>query len=151
MFRDFDHWQKFKDGDLFQELSQGYKDATGHEGVSLTYYRARHTTANKKITEPADMKGLKIRVPNAPLYKMFPEAVGANATPMAFAEIYLALQQGVADAQENPLPTIRFKKFYEVQSDINLAGHITDALLTIVSGNVWARWKRATRRRCTRP
>ena len=137
MFRDFDHWEKFKDGDLFQELSQGYKDATGHEVISLTYYGARHTTANKEITEPADMKGLKIRVPNAPLYKMFPEAVGANPTPMAFAEVYLALQQGVVDAQENPLPTIQFKKFYEVQSDINLTGHITDALITIVSGNVW--------------
>jgi TRAP-type C4-dicarboxylate transport system substrate-binding protein len=52
------------------------------------------------------MKGLKIRVPNAPLYLMFTEAVGANAAPIAFAEVYLALQQGVVDAQENPLPTI---------------------------------------------
>lgn len=135
MFRDFDHWEKFKDGELFQELAQGYQDATGHEVVSLTYYGARHTTANKSITEPADMEGLKIRVPNAPLYQMFPKAVGANATPMAFAEVYLALQQGVVDAQENPLPTIQFKKFYEVQSDINLTGHITDALMTIVSGS----------------
>ena len=56
------------------------------------------------------MKGLKIRVPNAPLYKMFPEAVGANPTPIAFSEVYLALQQGTVDAEENPLPTIKAKE-----------------------------------------
>jgi TRAP-type C4-dicarboxylate transport system substrate-binding protein len=82
------------------------------------------------------MDGMKIRVPNASLYKMFPEAVGANATPMAFSEVYLALQQGVVDAQENPLPTIQFKKFHEVQDYITLTGHITDALLTIVAGRL---------------
>ena len=83
------------------------------------------------------MAGLKIRVPDAPLYKMFPEAVGANPTPIAFAEVYLALQTGTVDAQENPLPTIQAKKFYEVQKYIALTGHITDALLTIVSGQTW--------------
>ena len=68
------------------------------------------------------MAGLKIRVPNAPLYMMFPKAVGANPTPIAFAEVYLALQQGTVDAQENPLPTIQAKKFYEVQTYITLTG-----------------------------
>lgn len=80
------------------------------------------------------MKNLKIRVPNAPAYVLFPKEVGANPTPMAFAEVYLALQQGVVDAQENPLPTIQQKKFYEVQSNINLTGHITNSTLTVVSG-----------------
>ena len=68
---------------------------------------------------------------------MFPEAVGANPTPIAFAEVYLALQTGTVDGQENPLPTIQAKKFYEVQKHIALTGHITDALLTIVSGQTW--------------
>jgi TRAP-type C4-dicarboxylate transport system substrate-binding protein len=68
---------------------------------------------------------------------MFPLAVDANPTPIAFAEVYLALQQGVVDAQENPLPTIQFKKFYEVQDYIVLTGHITDALLTIVADSRW--------------
>jgi len=79
------------------------------------------------------MKGLKIRVPNAPAFVLFPKEVGANPTPMAFAEVYLALQQGVVDAQENPLTTIKAKKFYEVQSNINLTGHITDSILTVMS------------------
>jgi TRAP-type C4-dicarboxylate transport system substrate-binding protein len=79
------------------------------------------------------MEGLKIRVPNSPVMLMFPNAVGANPTPMAFSEVYLALQQGVVDAQENPLPTIKFKKFYEVQSNINLTGHLLNSLLIIAS------------------
>jgi tripartite ATP-independent transporter DctP family solute receptor len=145
MFRDLAHWQAFRESDLFREMADGYEAETGHHVVTLTYYGARHVTSNKPILEPADMEGLKIRVPNAPLYTMFPEAVGANATPMAFAEVYLALQQGVVDAQENPLPTIQFKKFYEVQSDINLTGHITDALLTIISGNTMASLDEADR------
>ncbi|EPX85314.1 sialic acid TRAP transporter substrate-binding protein SiaP [Salipiger mucosus] len=137
MFRDYDHWDAFRNSDLFGELSQGYTDATGNHIVAMTYYGNRHVTSNKPITTPEDMEGLKIRVPNAPLYMMFPEATGGNPTPIAFAEVYLALQQGTVDAQENPLPTIQAKKFYEVQSDINLTGHITDALLTIVGGPTW--------------
>ncbi|WP_299399992.1 sialic acid TRAP transporter substrate-binding protein SiaP [Pelagibius sp.] len=137
MFRDYAHWAAYRDSDLFQEMVTGYRDSTGNEVITLTYYGQRHVTSNKEIKAPADMNNLKIRVPNAPLYKMFPEAVGANPTPIAFAEVYLALQQGVVDAQENPLPTIQFKKFYEVQDYITLTGHITDALMTIVSGSTW--------------
>lgn len=137
MFRDFEHWDKFRNSDLFAELSQGYTDASGNHITAMTYYGARHVTSNKPILTPADMDGLKIRVPNAPLYMMFPEATNANPAPIAFAEVYLALQQGTVDAQENPLPTIQAKKFHEVQTNINLTGHITDALLTIVGGPAW--------------
>jgi tripartite ATP-independent transporter DctP family solute receptor len=137
MFRDYDHWVAFRASDLFRELADGYQKETGNHIVTLTYYGERQTTSNKEILKPEDMAGLKIRVPDAPLYKMFPEAVAANPTPIAFAEVYLALQTGTVDAQENPLPTIQAKKFYEVQKYIALTGHITDALLTIVSGQTW--------------
>lgn len=139
MFRDFAHWKTYTKSGLFRELGEGYRKVTGNHVVAMTYYGERHVTSNKPIRAPGDMKGLKIRVPNAPLYMMFPKATGANPTPIAFAEVYLALQQGVVDAQENPLPTIKFKKFYEVQKYINLTGHITDALLTIVGGPLWKR------------
>ena len=99
-------------------------------------------TANKEIKKPEDMKGMKLRVPPAPLFLMFTKSVGANATPIAFAEVYLALQQGTVDGQENPLPTIMAKKFYEVQSHIMLTGHITESLLTIVGSHVWAEAQR---------
>lgn len=136
MFRDYDHWVAYRESDLFQDLSDGYADATGDDVAGLVYYGQRHVTSNAEIKTPDDMQGMKIRVPNASLYKMFPDAVGANPTPMAFAEVYLALEQGVVDAQENPLPTIQFKKFHEVQDYITLTGHITDALLTIVAGRL---------------
>lgn len=137
MFRDTAHWRKYTESDLFKELSAGYTKATGNYIVAHTYYGQRHATSNKPLNSCADMKNLKIRVPNAPLYMMFPKACEANATPIAFAEVYLALQQGVVDAQENPLPTIKAKKFYEVQKFINLTGHISDSLLTIIGGPFW--------------
>ena len=96
-------------------------------------------TANKEIKKPEDMKGMKLRVPPAPLFLMFTKSVGANATPIAFAEVYLALQQGTVDGQENPLPTIMAKKFYEVQTHIMLTGHITESLVTIVGSHVWSK------------
>ncbi|WP_110033455.1 sialic acid TRAP transporter substrate-binding protein SiaP [Hoeflea marina] len=137
MFRDYDHWDKFRNSELFADMAKGYEDASGNHITSMTYYGQRHVTSNVEIKTPADMKGLKIRVPNAPLYMMFPIAVEANPTPIAFAEVYLALQQGTVDAQENPLPTIQAKKFHEVQKYITLTGHISDALMTIVGGPTW--------------
>ena len=147
MFRDFDHWKKYAESPLFRSLSAGYQKASGgNTVVAITYYGNRQTTANKALNRPEDMKGLKIRVPDAPLYTLFPRAVGANPTPIAFAEVYLALQNGTVEAQENPLPTIDAKKFYEVQSHINLTAHITDALLTIIGGPLWAKLSEGDRR-----
>ena len=146
IFRDFDHWQKFREGPVFKELALGYEDKTGHHIVGYTYYGQRHLTANKMVTKPEDMKGMKLRVPDAPLFMMFPRAVGANPTPIAFAEVYLALQNGTVDAQENPLPTIDAKKFYEVQKYIILTGHITESLVTIVAGDTWKKLSEADRK-----
>jgi tripartite ATP-independent transporter DctP family solute receptor len=139
MVRDYAHWKAYRESDLFKENVAGYDKATGHKIIAFTYYGARHVTANKAIMKPEDMAGLKLRVPQAPLYLMFAKGVGANASPIAFAEVYLALQQKTVDAQENPLPTIQAKKFYEVQTHINLTGHITDSLLTIVAAPLWKR------------
>lgn len=139
MFRDFDHWKAYRGSQLFRDIAKGYEDKTKHKIVAFTYYGERMVTANKEIKKPDDMKGMKLRVPPAPLYLMLAKSVGANATPIAFAEVYLALQQGTVDGQENPLPTIMAKKFYEVQSHIMLTGHIAESLLTIVGNGVWAK------------
>lgn len=140
VFRDFDHWQKYTRSDLFKEFAEGYREASGGNVIlGDAYYGLRHVTSNKPINTPDDMKGLKIRVPNAPLYRLFPEAAGAHTSPIAFAEVYLALQQGVVDAQENPLPTIKAKKLYEVQKYIDLTGHATGSNLLIASGAFWSR------------
>ncbi len=135
VLRDFNHWKAYLNSDLFKELAGEYTKISGNQILGMTYYGARHVTSNFAVLKPSDMKNIKIRVPNAPTYLLFPRAVGANPTPLAFSEVYLALQQGVVDAQENPLPTIKFKKFYEVQSHINLTAHITNSIVTIVSGS----------------
>jgi tripartite ATP-independent transporter DctP family solute receptor len=137
MFRDLDHWKKFSQSPVLADLNEAYFKKGGNKPVAAFYYGVRHTTANKAINKPEDMKGLKLRVPDAPLYIMYPKIAGANATPIAFAEVYLALQNKTVDAQENPLPTILAKKFYEVQTHVNLTGHITEMLLAIVGGHVW--------------
>jgi len=139
MFRDFDHWKKYSQSKVLTDLTDAYFKKGGNRPVAAFYYGVRHTTANKAINKPEDMKGLKLRVPDAPLYIMYPKVLGANATPIAFAEVYLALQNKTVDAQENPLPTILAKKFYEVQTHVNLTGHITEMLLTIVGGHVWSK------------
>jgi tripartite ATP-independent transporter DctP family solute receptor len=130
IFRDFDHWKAYRASKLFQGFATGYEQRTGHRIVALTYYGERHLTSNKEIKGPDDLKGMKLRVPQAPLYVLFAKIYGANPTPIAFAEVYLALQQGTVDGQENPLPTILAKKFYEVQKYIHLTGHITESLVT---------------------
>ncbi len=139
MLRDFAHWKAYRESKLFRDIAKGYEDKTRHKVVALTYYGERMVTANKEIKKPEDMKGMKLRVPPAPLYLMLAKSVGANATPIAFAEVYLALQQKTVDGQENPLPTIMAKKFYEVQTHVMLTGHITESLLTIVGTHVWAK------------
>lgn len=138
IWRDMDHFNAYPGSDIYNEITSGYEDASGNKILGLTYYGQRHVTSNKAIEEPDDMRGLKLRIPPVPLLTMFADAVGANATPIAFAEVYLALQQGTVDAQENPLPTIKAKKFYEVQSDIALTGHMTDGFFTVVSSDVWS-------------
>jgi len=133
-FRDADHVLKYGKSDVFKELAEGYKKATnGNTIMAMTYYGVRHSSSNKPFKNCDEMKGLKMRVPDAPAYTALPRACGANPTPIAFAEVYLALQNGTVDAQENPLPTIEAKKFYEVQKHIILTGHIADALLTVVA------------------
>ena len=141
IFRDAEHQLSYAKSDVFKELAKGYDDKSGNHITALNYYGARHVTsaAAKPVSKPEDMKGLKIRVPDAPAYLAFPKSLGANATPIAFAEVYLALQNGTVDAQENPLPTIEAKKFYEVQKNISLTGHIIDSRSTITSGQLWGK------------
>lgn len=133
----YEHWETYRDSPLFAEIAAGYGDATDTKVIGLIYYGFRHVTANKQILHPDDMKNLKIRVPNAPMFLILPQATGANAAPMPFAEVYLGLQQGVVEAQENPLTTIKFKRFYEVQSHISLTGHIMPSLLTLTSNRTF--------------
>jgi tripartite ATP-independent transporter DctP family solute receptor len=137
IFRDGDHLIAYSKSPVFQEMVNEFRSKTGIQVTAYTYYGARHTTAQKPFTNCAGMKGIKIRVPDVPAYRATPEACGANPTPIAFAEVYLALQNGTVEAQENPLTTIEAKKFFEVQKAIMLTGHIVDGLTTQIAPHVW--------------
>ncbi len=137
IFRDGDHLLAYSKSAVFAEMVDEFRKKTGIQITAYTYYGARHTTSNRVFTDCAGMKGLKIRVPDVPAYMATPKSCGANPTPIAFAEVYLALQNGTVEAQENPLTTIEAKKFYEVQKAIMLTGHIVDGLTTQVAPHVW--------------
>ena len=137
IFRDGDHLIAYSKSPIFAEIVEEFRKKTGIQILAYTYYGARQTTAQKAFTNCAGMKGLKIRVPDVPAYMATPKACGANPTPIAFAEVYLALQNGTVDAQENPLTTIEAKKFYEVQKAIMMTSHIVDGLTTQVAPHVW--------------
>ena len=137
IFRDADHLIAYSKSPIFAEMVEEFRKKSGIQILAYTYYGARQTTSQKPFTDCAGMKGLKIRVPDVPTYMATPKACGANPTPIAFAEVYLALQNGTVEAQENPLTTIEAKKFYEVQKAIMMTSHIVDGLTTQVAPHVW--------------
>lgn len=125
MFENTDHLMKFysEDCEVYQQLNEGLKEACGIDTLAAIYYGARHMTTETPLNTIADLKGLKMRVASDPMPTAFFEAMGATPTPVAYNETYLALQQGVADGQENPAASILSMKFYEVQKYLNLTAH----------------------------
>jgi tripartite ATP-independent transporter DctP family solute receptor len=149
-FRDADHLIAWAKSPAFRELVDGYREKSGGIQITaMTYYGARQTTSNRDFNDCAGMKGLKIRVPDVPAYMALPKSCAANPTPIAFAEVYLALQNGTVEAQENPLTTIEAKKFYEVQKNIILTAHIVDSLATQVAPHVWSKLSDAEKKTFT--
>ncbi len=138
LWRDIDHFLSYPESNTYKEVTSEYIKRSGNQILGLTYFGQRHVTSNTPLYTPDDFKGLKMRVPPLPIYMMFPNSVGVNSTPINFNELYLALQQGVVVAQENPLPTIQAKKFYEVQQYIILTGHMTDGFYTLVGDHIWS-------------
>lgn len=126
-FRDIKQLRSYLDSDLGQEL-QSDLSKIGIKGLDLWSRPLRQITNSKvAITSPADMKGMKLRVPNNPLWVEFFGAMGAAPTPMAFAEVYNALQLRVVDGQENPINVPVSAKLYEVQKYVTISNHIADA------------------------
>ena len=124
LFPNDDVADKVMDGPFGQKLSEDFNTATGMHNMCFGEVGFRHFTSGKTpIHSPKDLAGLKIRVQETPLYVTEMKALGAQPTPIAFPETYTALQTGVVDGQENPIPTIIFAKFYEVQKFVTLDGH----------------------------
>lgn len=131
---DFDQILRMMNHPAIQASFRALADQRGMRPMEPWYYGTRHmTTRDRPIRVPEDMRGLKMRVPQAPLFVDMMRILGAAPTPMSLGEVYLSLQTGVIDGQENPLPTIEANKFMEVQRYINLTGHILVPLLPTLS------------------
>ncbi|WP_044469817.1 sialic acid TRAP transporter substrate-binding protein SiaP [Mannheimia massilioguelmaensis] len=139
VIKDFTSAQKaLHDTQFGKDLMQKINKELGVTILSQAYNGTRQTSSNRAINSIADMKGLKLRVPNAATNLAFAKYTGASPTPMAFSEVYLALQTNSVDAQENPLPTVEAQKFYEVQKYLAITNHILNDQLYLVSNETMA-------------
>lgn len=139
LFRDGGHAYKVLDGDIGRSLLNRF-DAVGIKGLAFWENGFRHiTTAKKPIREPNDMRGLKIRVMENKVHQAAFRQLGSDATPMAWGEVFTSLQQGLLDAQENPIPIIYTFKLYEVQKFLSLTGHVYSPAPVLMSKKTWDR------------
>lgn len=138
LWRDASHLSKVAGIPFYAKLNDDLSARRGMRMLNVIYYGKRHlTTGSKPVYTPADMVGFKLRVPPIDIFRAMADAWGARATPIAFGELYLALSQGAADGQENPLPTIQSGKFFEVQKHLVLTQHIITPRMIIVNDAFW--------------
>ena len=139
VIRDPQHQQKVFSGPVGQEM---FKLATDKMDVTLLtplYLGTRQVNLREvhKVQTPADLKGIKLRMPGSKEWLFLGEALGATATPLAFGEVYLGLKTGTIDGQDNPLPTVRAAKFYEVTKQLVLTNHLVDGIFIAISDKAW--------------
>ncbi len=129
------------------------EDQLGIHILGPTYFGVRQVglKPDKKINTPADMAGIKLRMPGGEAWQFLGTALGANPTPMAYAEVYTGLQTGAIDGQDNPLPNVENMKFYEVMSQIVLTSHLVGFDLLTVSARRLERDVAPSSRRRSRP
>lgn len=136
-FRDNNHVLLFSKSDIAKQMFADLEKEFGVKVIGTSSFGVRQLTANKTVTTPEDLKGFKLRVPEQMITMEYAKAMGANPTPIAYAEAYMALQQGVVDGLENPLSAIKNMKFYEVQKVINLTSHVTNVNFFLMNGKVY--------------
>ncbi|MDN5842568.1 MAG: TRAP transporter substrate-binding protein DctP [Alcaligenaceae bacterium] len=139
LFRDAAHVSKFFRSEEAAELKKMSEDKLGVKVLGPTYYGVRQLglKPDRKIMTPADLKGIKLRMPAGDAWQFLGRALGADPTPMAYAEVYTGLQTGAIDGQDNPLPNVENMKFYEVMSQIVLTSHLVAFDLLTVTTKVW--------------
>lgn len=139
LFRDYDHLKKTFASDIGKEFIKMARDQLGIEVIRPVYFGARQVNLrpSKKINTPADLAGIKLRMPPGEFWQFLGESLGANPTPVAYAELYTALQAGAVDGQDNPLVSGRSMKFYEVTSQFILTSHVLGYDMLSVSKKAW--------------
>jgi tripartite ATP-independent transporter DctP family solute receptor len=139
LFRDVDHMRAFFDSELGKEFLAPVEEQLGIKILGPTYFGTRQVglKPETEIKTPEDMAGIKLRMPGGDAWQFLGQALGANPTPMAYAEVYTGLQTGAIDGQDNPLPNVQNMKFYEVMSQIVLTGHLVGYDLLTISKTAW--------------
>lgn len=139
LFRDYDHARKVMDGPIGQDLLKKMQ-AKGLVGLAWTENGFRHMTNNvRPIVQASDAKGLKMRTMENKVHMDGYKTFGILPTPMAFPELFTALQQGTVDGQENPIPVILAAKFAQVQKHLSLTNHVYSPAVIILSPAVWSK------------
>ncbi|WP_137177007.1 TRAP transporter substrate-binding protein DctP [Roseomonas sp. AR75] len=139
LFRDADHMGKVFAGPIGADFKKMVRDQLNVQVLGPLYFGTRQVNLKprKRISTPADMAGMKLRMPPGEAWQFLGEALGANPTPVAFAELYTALQSGAVDGQDNPLPTSRTMRFYEVTTQFVLTSHLVAYDLLSMSARFW--------------
>jgi tripartite ATP-independent transporter DctP family solute receptor len=139
LIRDPDHQQKVFNGPIGAEYYRAVADKMDVQILAVGYLGTRQVNLReaRNVKTPADMKGVKLRMPASKEWLFLGEALGATPTPVAFGEIYLALKTGTVDGQDNPLPTVRSAKFYEVTKQIVLTSHLVDGVFIALAKKTW--------------
>jgi len=139
LMRDPQHLAKVYGGQIGEEVRRKVAEAMGIELLQAVYLGTRQLGLRepRRVRTPADLAGVKLRMPGSKEWLFLGQALGANPTPLAFTEVYLGLKTGTIDGQDNPLPTLKSAKFYEVTRQIVLTGHLVDALQLAISGKTW--------------
>jgi TRAP-type C4-dicarboxylate transport system substrate-binding protein len=139
LFRDADHLSSFWSSDLGAQYKKQAEEQMKIKILGPTFFGTRQVglKVKKKINTPADMAGIKLRMPPGDAWQLLGRSLGANPTPMAFAETYTGLQTGAIDGQDNPLPNVQNMKFYEVMSQIVLTSHLVGYDLLSMNLKIW--------------
>jgi TRAP-type transport system periplasmic protein len=139
LFRDAAHLKKTFKSDVGRDFIKLARDQLGIEVITPVYFGSRHVNLkpDKTIKTPADLAGIKLRMPPGEFWQFLGESIGVNPTPVAFAEVYTALQTGAIDGQDNPLLLSKLMKFDEVTTQFVLTGHVIGFDVMTVSSKAW--------------
>ncbi len=139
LHKDAAHQKRVFESDLFKPFKKMVEDKLGVKLLTVMYLGRRQINlrTDKKINTPEDLAGIKLRMPGSEAWMFLGRALGANPTPMAFTEVYTGLQTGAIDGQDNPLPTNRDAKFFEVTKQIVLTSHLVDLNYLTISKKVF--------------
>jgi TRAP-type C4-dicarboxylate transport system substrate-binding protein len=151
LFRDSDHLLKTFKSDVGQEMIKMVRDKLGIHLLAPVFFGTRQVNLKptKKVNTPADLAGMKMRMPPGEFWQFLGESIGASPTPVAFAEVYTALQSGAIDGQDNPLVLSRTMKFYEVTSQFVLTGHVIGYDMAAITAKLWDSLKPAQQAKFT--